>query len=54
MSSTRKVPPPGPPNPPGKPAPAAGPMARTSSYSLRRSVSPRTSYAAEISLNVSS
>jgi len=41
--------PPGPPNPP-----AIGPRRRTSSYSLRLSVSPSTSYAAEISLNRSS
>ncbi len=49
MSSMRKVPP-----LPGVPKPPRGPCVRTSSYSLRFSASPSTSYAALISLKRSS
>ena len=50
MSSMRNVPPPA----PGWPKPPTGPERRTSSYSLRFSASPSTSYAALISLKRSS
>jgi len=54
-SSTRKAPPPNPPSgAPAPNAPAAGPMRRISSYSLRLAGSESTSWAALASLNRSS